>query len=45
VRGYKDQEAKVKSLFFGGTAQLRTQAAFNLCDAFSKKGSDALNLN
>jgi len=45
VRGYKDQEAKVKSLFFGGTAQLRTQAAFNLCDAFAKKGSEALQLN
>jgi phage/plasmid-like protein (TIGR03299 family) len=45
VRNYKDQEAKVKSLFFGGTAQLRTQAAFNLCDAFSKKGSEALQLN
>jgi len=45
IRTYKDQEAKVKSLFFGGTAQLRTQAAFNLCYAFSKKGSEALNLN
>jgi len=45
VRGYKDQEAKVKSLFFGGTAQLRTQAAFKLCDAFAKKGSEALQLN
>ncbi len=45
VRGYKDQEAKVKSLFFGGTAQLRTQAAFNLCDAFSRKGYEALQLN
>jgi phage/plasmid-like protein (TIGR03299 family) len=45
VRGYKDQEAKVKSLFFGGTAQLRTQSAFNLCAAFSKEGSTALQLN
>ena len=45
IRTYKDQEAKVKSLFFGGTAQLRTQAAFNLCYAFSKKGSEALKLN
>jgi len=45
VRGYKDQEAKVKSLFFGGTAQLRTQAAFNLCASFAKYGNDSLQLN
>lgn len=45
VRGYKDQEAKVKSLFFGGTAQLRTQAAFNLCSSFAKDGNTALQLN
>jgi phage/plasmid-like protein (TIGR03299 family) len=45
VRGYKDQEAKVKSLFFGGTGQLRTQAAFNLCSAFAKDGNIALQLN
>jgi phage/plasmid-like protein (TIGR03299 family) len=45
VRGYKDQEAKVKSLFFGGTAQLRTQAAFNLCTSFAQYGQDSLLLN
>jgi phage/plasmid-like protein (TIGR03299 family) len=45
VRGYKDQEAKVKSLFFGGTAQLRTQAAFNLCSVFGKEGSSAFIMN
>jgi hypothetical protein len=45
IRGYKDQEAKVKSLYFGGTAQQRTQAAFNLCSAFSKDGTAALQLN
>jgi phage/plasmid-like protein (TIGR03299 family) len=45
VRNYKNDEAKVKSLLLGGTAQLRTQAAFNLCDAFARSGSDALLLN
>jgi phage/plasmid-like protein (TIGR03299 family) len=45
VRGYKDQEAKVKSLFFGGTAQLRTQAAFNLCHSFAQHGPEILLLN
>jgi len=44
-RTYKDDESKVKSLFFGGTAQLRTQAAFNLCSGFEKNGSAVLQLN
>lgn len=38
VRNYKDDEAKLKSLLLGGTAQLRTQAAFNLCADFEKNG-------
>ncbi len=45
VRNYKNDEAKVKSLLLGGTAQLRTQAAFNLCADFTKNGGDALILN
>jgi hypothetical protein len=45
VRQYKDTEAKVKSILLGGTGQLRTQAAFNLCTAFAQKGADALHLN
>jgi phage/plasmid-like protein (TIGR03299 family) len=36
MRSYKNNEAKLKSLFLGGTAQLRTQSAFNLCDQFTK---------
>ena len=28
VRTYKNQEAKLKSLLFGGTGQLRTQKVF-----------------
>ncbi len=45
VRGYKDGEAKVKSLLFGGTAQLRAQKAFTLCEDFSRSGEDAFQLN
>jgi hypothetical protein len=29
----------------GGTGQIRTQSAFNLCLEFVNKGSDALILN
>jgi phage/plasmid-like protein (TIGR03299 family) len=36
MRTYKNGEAKLKSLFLGGTAQLRTQTAFDLCDSFVK---------
>lgn len=36
VRSYKNEEAKLKSLLYGGTAQLRTQKAFNLCMDFQK---------
>ena len=35
IRNYKTEEAKVKSLLFGGTAQQRTQKAFNLCEDFA----------
>lgn len=45
VRSYKDNEAKLKSLMFGGTGQLRTQTTFDLCTAFAKEGNDSLNLN
>lgn len=34
VRNYKDGEAKLKSLLYGGTAQLKAQKAFNLCMDF-----------
>jgi len=45
LRNYKSGEAKIKSLLFGGTAQLRTQKAFDLCEAFAAKGESVLNLN
>jgi phage/plasmid-like protein (TIGR03299 family) len=34
VRNYKDEESKLKSLLYGGTAQLRTQKAFHLCTEY-----------
>lgn len=36
VRTYKNEEAKLKSLLFGGTGQMRTQKAFDLCEDFSR---------
>ena len=42
VRFYKNEEAKVKSLLMGGTGQMRTQKAFNLCEDFAK-GTEFLN--
>ncbi len=40
IRNYKDGEAKVKSLLFGGTAQLRAQKTFSLCTDFAVLGND-----
>jgi phage/plasmid-like protein (TIGR03299 family) len=45
VRSYKNDEAKIKSTLFGGTAQIRTQKAFNLCDDLASKGAKAVFLN
>jgi len=45
VRNYKNDEAKLTSILMGGTGQIRTQSAFNLCVDFASKGSDALILN
>ncbi len=36
VRTYKNEEAKLKSVLFGGTAQTKCQNAFNLCEDFFK---------
>lgn len=43
VQGYKSQEHKAKSILYGGTAQLKGQRAFNLCDSFVKSGQFSLN--
>ncbi len=45
VRKYKNEEAKLQSIVLGGTAQLKSQKAFDLCTAFATDGADALNLN
>jgi phage/plasmid-like protein (TIGR03299 family) len=45
VRNYKDNEAKLQSIVMGGTAQIKSQKAFELCDSFSKIGSDVFNFN
>ncbi|HEX3025321.1 MAG TPA: DUF932 domain-containing protein [Chitinophagaceae bacterium] len=39
VRHYKNEEAKLKSLLFGGTGQLRTQKAFAICNSFEREYS------
>ena len=44
-RKYDDDEAKVKSVLFGGTAQLRGQRAFELCQGFSLDGDGIFQLN
>lgn len=45
VKNYKDSEAKLQSIVMGGTAQLKTQKAFELCTSFSKIGADIFELN
>ena len=45
VRKYKDDEAKLQSIVLGGTAQLKSQKAFELCTVFNAEGTDILNLN
>ncbi|TAN00413.1 MAG: DUF945 domain-containing protein [Chitinophagaceae bacterium] len=41
VKEYKDEEKKLESIL-SGTALQRTQAAFNLCEAFAKDGNAVL---
>ncbi|MEY8758955.1 DUF932 domain-containing protein [Chryseobacterium tongliaoense] len=45
VRTYKDQEAKLQSIVLGGTAQIKSQKAFDLCAAFAKEGENAFSFN
>jgi len=45
VRNYKNEEAKLQSIVIGGTAQLKTQKAFELCTSFEKEGPEMLQLN
>lgn len=45
VRNYKNSEAKLQSIVMGGTAQLKTQKAFELCTAFAQDGADMFSFN
>ncbi|MFP3591446.1 DUF932 domain-containing protein [Chryseobacterium sp. SIMBA_038] len=45
VRNYKNNEAKLQSIVLGGTAQMKSQKAFELCKTFSRLGSNSLILN
>ncbi|MBD3905378.1 DUF945 domain-containing protein [Chryseobacterium sp. Ch-15] len=45
VRSYKNDEAKLQSLVMGGTAQIKSQKAFELCENFALQGVDSLILN
>ncbi len=45
VRTYKDEEAKLQSIVLGGTAQIKSQKAFDLCIAFAKEGENAFSFN
>lgn len=45
VRSYKDNEAKLQSIVMGGTAQLKSQKAFELCTSFQKVGEEVFQLN
>jgi len=45
VRNYRDNEAKLQSIVLGGTAQLRSQKAFDLCESFARSGAETLIMN
>ncbi|XHR94269.1 DUF932 domain-containing protein [Mucilaginibacter sp. UC70_90] len=45
VRNYKDDNAKVKNMFYGGTAKRKSQTAFDLCTDFVADGPGILLLN
>jgi len=44
LRNFKDNKAKIKSIFYSGIAQTRTQDAFRLCEQFAKIGTRALDI-
>jgi phage/plasmid-like protein (TIGR03299 family) len=45
VRNYKDNEAKLQSIVLGGTAQLKSQKAFDLCENFARFGAETIIMN
>lgn len=45
VRNYKNNEAKLQSIVMGGTAQMKSQKAFELCEKFAGFGADSILMN
>lgn len=45
VKTYKDDEAKLQSIVMGGTAQMKSQKAFELCENVAHFGVDILKMN
>lgn len=45
VRTYRDDEAKLQSIVMGGTAQMKSQKAFELCSSFNIDRAEIFNLN
>jgi phage/plasmid-like protein (TIGR03299 family) len=45
VRSYKNNEAKLQSIILKGTAQSKSQKAFEICTSFQKNGTDVFNFN
>ena len=45
VRNFKDKEAKLQSIVMGGTAQTKSQKAFELCSSFEKIGAETFQMN
>ena len=45
VKKYNDDETKLQNIVLGGTAQRRSQRAFDLCTAFATDGAEILNVN
>lgn len=45
VRNYKNDEAKLQSIVLGGTAQIKSQKAFELCTDFAQNGAEIIHFN
>lgn len=45
VKTYKNDEAKLQSIVMGGTAQMKSQKAFELCEKFADFGADSILMN
>ncbi|MCX8524574.1 DUF945 domain-containing protein [Chryseobacterium formosus] len=45
VKTYKNEEAKLQSIVMGGTAQMKSQKAFELCEKFAGFGADSILMN